>query len=161
MKKVWTAQTGRQTDGRTDRKIERQTKRERERARERETERKNNEHGCVYLRCRAVCKLPGCVEGHPWNESPGCAQQFLLFHIKPLHNVCANQVHQFVICTICKIYYTKYHTIQYRNHVLNRKKDIQWNILEIFHGTSICQLFLKIKYIPILRNVPAACPMFQ
>ena len=25
----------------------------------------NNEHGCVYLRCRAVCKLPGCVEGHP------------------------------------------------------------------------------------------------
>ena len=29
--------------------------------------RENNEHGCVYLRCRAVCKLPGCVEGHPWN----------------------------------------------------------------------------------------------
>ena len=28
--------------------------------------RENNEHGCVYLRCRAVCKLPGCVEGHPW-----------------------------------------------------------------------------------------------
>ena len=27
--------------------------------------RENNEHGCVYLRCRAVCKLPGCVEGHP------------------------------------------------------------------------------------------------
>ena len=26
----------------------------------------NNEHGCVCLRCRAVCKLPGCVEGHPW-----------------------------------------------------------------------------------------------
>ena len=25
----------------------------------------NSEHGCVYLRCRAVCKLPGCVEGHP------------------------------------------------------------------------------------------------
>ena len=30
--------------------------------------RENNEHGCVYLRCRAVCKLPGCVEGHPWNS---------------------------------------------------------------------------------------------
>ena len=29
--------------------------------------RENNEHGCVYLRCRAVCKLPGCVEGHPDN----------------------------------------------------------------------------------------------
>ena len=29
--------------------------------------RENNEHGCVYLRCRAVGKLPGCVEGHPWN----------------------------------------------------------------------------------------------
>ena len=29
--------------------------------------RENNEHGCVYLRCRAVCKLPGCVEGHPWS----------------------------------------------------------------------------------------------
>ena len=28
--------------------------------------RENNGHGCVYLRCRAVCKLPGCVEGHPW-----------------------------------------------------------------------------------------------
>ena len=28
--------------------------------------REKNEHGCVYLRCRAVCKLPGCVEGHPW-----------------------------------------------------------------------------------------------
>ena len=28
--------------------------------------RENNEHGWVYLRCRAVCKLPGCVEGHPW-----------------------------------------------------------------------------------------------
>ena len=27
--------------------------------------RENNEHGWVYLRCRAVCKLPGCVEGHP------------------------------------------------------------------------------------------------
>ena len=25
-----------------------------------------DEHGCVYLRCTAVCKLPGCVEGHPW-----------------------------------------------------------------------------------------------
>ena len=31
--------------------------------------RENNEHGCVYLRCRAVCKLPGCVEGHPWVPS--------------------------------------------------------------------------------------------
>ena len=41
------------------------------------------------------------------------------------------------------------------------KKGIQWNILEIFHGTFICQLFLKIKYIPILRNVPAVCLMFQ
>ena len=30
--------------------------------------RENNEHGCVYLRCRAVCKLPGCVEGHPFNS---------------------------------------------------------------------------------------------
>ena len=27
--------------------------------------RENNEHGCVYLRYRAVCKLPGCLEGHP------------------------------------------------------------------------------------------------
>ena len=29
--------------------------------------RENNEHDCVYLRCRAVYKLPGCVEGHPWH----------------------------------------------------------------------------------------------
>ena len=30
-------------------------------------------NGCVYLRCRAVCKLPGCVEGHPWfpRHTPG------------------------------------------------------------------------------------------
>ena len=28
--------------------------------------RENNEHGCVYLRCTAVCKLPGCVEDQPW-----------------------------------------------------------------------------------------------
>ena len=28
--------------------------------------RENNEHGCVCLRCRAECKLPGCVEDHPW-----------------------------------------------------------------------------------------------
>ena len=35
--------------------------------------RENNEHGCVYLRCTAVCKLPGCVEGHPWKFSlVGC-----------------------------------------------------------------------------------------
>ena len=33
--------------------------------------RENNEHGCVYLRCTAVCKLPGCVEGHPWLCSHG------------------------------------------------------------------------------------------
>ena len=30
--------------------------------------RENNQHGCVYLRCKAVCKLPGSVEGHPWNS---------------------------------------------------------------------------------------------
>ena len=30
----------------------------------------NNKQGCVYLRCRAVCKLPGCVEGHPWFKTP-------------------------------------------------------------------------------------------
>ena len=41
------------------------------------------------------------------------------------------------------------------------EKKIKKNILQIFHGTSICQLFLKIKYIPILRYVPAVCPMFQ
>ena len=34
--------------------------------------RENNEHGCVYLRCRAVCKLPGCVEGHPWTLGLKC-----------------------------------------------------------------------------------------
>ena len=41
------------------------------------------------------------------------------------------------------------------------KKDIQQNILQIFHESSICQLFLKIKDIHILRNVPAVCPKFQ
>ena len=36
--------------------------------------RQNNEHGCVYLRCRAVCKLPGCVEGHPWKYPWFCVR---------------------------------------------------------------------------------------
>ena len=35
--------------------------------------RENNEHSCVYLHCRAVCKLPGCVEGHPWYYIKLCA----------------------------------------------------------------------------------------
>ena len=36
--------------------------------------RENNEHSCVYLRCTAVCKLPGCEEGHPWLKKswPDC-----------------------------------------------------------------------------------------
>ena len=36
--------------------------------------RENNEHGCVYLICRAVCKLPGCVEGHPWTCTSNTAE---------------------------------------------------------------------------------------
>ena len=43
---------------------------------------------------------------HPKWKSRLCST-ILWFHIKPLHNVCANQVHQFAICTICIIYYTK------------------------------------------------------
>ena len=35
--------------------------------------RENNEHGCVYLRCRAVCKLPDYVEGRPWYHGYWCA----------------------------------------------------------------------------------------
>ena len=66
---------------------------------------------------RSTCRIP--------YESQGCDEHLFLFHIKPLHNVCANQVHQFAICTICIVYCTKYHTVQYRNHVLNRKKYIQ------------------------------------
>ena len=46
--------------------------------------RENNEHGCVYLRCRAVCKLPGCVEGHPWTQgcrtTPAKSVQMRKFH---------------------------------------------------------------------------------
>ena len=48
--------------------------------------RENNDHGCVYLRCRAVCKLTGCVEGHLWKceiEYAGC-----LRHNKICGNVC-------------------------------------------------------------------------
>ena len=37
----------------------------------------NNEHGCVYLRCTAVCKLPGCVEGHPWKCRPRYSVYFV------------------------------------------------------------------------------------
>ena len=39
--------------------------------------RENNEHGCVYLRCTAVCKLPGCVEGHPWHSLQSERQNFI------------------------------------------------------------------------------------
>ena len=41
------------------------------------------------------------------------------------------------------------------------KKDILQNILELFHGSIIFQLFLKMKYIHILRHVSAVRPMFQ
>ena len=44
--------------------------------------RENNEHGCEYLRCTAVCKLPGCVEGHPWLYRPHTSN--LLGRIQPL-----------------------------------------------------------------------------
>ena len=40
--------------------------------------RENNGHGCVYLRCRAVCKLPGCVEGHPWYWKKWTYQGFIV-----------------------------------------------------------------------------------
>ena len=80
------------------------------------------------------------------------------FHIKPLHNVCANQVHQFAICTICIIYYTKYYTIQYRNHVFNRKKRCS---IKYFRGIS-WDIYMSIIYqnriYPYLRNVPAVSP---
>ena len=42
--------------------------------------RENNEHGCVYLRCRAVCKLPGCVEGHPWDKWISLVPQVIVYH---------------------------------------------------------------------------------
>ena len=39
----------------------------------------NNEHDCVYLRCRAVCKLPGCVEERVTRANvhltPNCIQK--------------------------------------------------------------------------------------
>ena len=46
--------------------------------------RENNDHGCVNLRCRAVCKLPGCVEGHPWS----------IDHIFDVHITCQCQTNQ-------------------------------------------------------------------
>ena len=54
--------------------------------------RENNEHGCVYLICTAVCKLPGCVEGHPWHWAlfhrvPSLWN--LSFYITVVHLICA------------------------------------------------------------------------
>ena len=46
--------------------------------------RENNEHGCVYLRCRAVCKLPGGVGGHPWHLYPPDTNRRFL--VSELHN---------------------------------------------------------------------------
>ena len=70
------------------------------------------------------------------NESKGCAQHDNFISNPCTMYPCANKVHQFTIYTICVIYYTKYHTIQYRNHVMNRKKrylfkyfrNISWDI---------------------------------
>ena len=52
--------------------------------------RENNEHGCVYLRCTAVCKLPGCVEGHPWRWSLSLT---LLWHHNERDDVSNHQTH--------------------------------------------------------------------
>ena len=59
----------------------------------------NNEHGCVYLRCRTVCKLPGCVEGHPWyciNNISGVGYIITFFIISYLNKyksiISANQL---------------------------------------------------------------------
>ena len=68
-----------------------------------------------------------------------------------------SQYVQFALYTIYKI---SYNSIS-KPCVEQKKKRYSIRYLKIFHGTSICQLFLKIQYIPILRNVPAVCPMFQ
>ena len=43
--------------------------------------RENNEHDCVYLCCRAVCKLPGCVEGHPWVNERHSVESLFIEHV--------------------------------------------------------------------------------
>ena len=106
---------------------------------------------------RSACRIP--------NESQGGAQQFLWFHIKPLHNVCANQVQQFAICTICIIYYTKYHTIQYRDHVLNRKKRYSTkyfrNISWVIYMSIISQNKISIFCVMCLLCAPCSSKQSQ
>ena len=89
-----------------------------------------------------------------------CSTIFIISY-QTLRNVCVNQVHQFAICTICTIHYTKYHTIQYRNHVLNRKKRYSIKYFRNISWDIYMSIISQIKYIPILRNMPAVCPMFQ
>ena len=76
---------------------------------------------------RSACRIP--------NESQGCARQFLWFHIKSLHNVGANQVHQFAICTICKIFFKiSYNSIskpcveQKKRYSIKYFRNISWDI---------------------------------
>ena len=68
--------------------------------------RENNEHGCVYLRCRAVCKLPGYVEGHPWNWYTCFAYSLNMFLMFGGHNVS----HMY-LCW-CSYHYFRLHMIR-------------------------------------------------
>ena len=65
--------------------------------------RENNEHGCVYLRCRAVCKLPGCVEGHPCH----CTLKFKFSHFGQIIAGCTgNSQHRngnVILMNLCQL----------------------------------------------------------
>ena len=58
--------------------------------------RENNEHGCVYLRCRAVCKLPGCCRASPVSEDVGVTVVAIMcvFHAVPVIDLVQTQTQQ-------------------------------------------------------------------
>ena len=58
--------------------------------------REDNEHGCVYLHCRAVCKLPGCVEGYPWKWNSPFFNQWLLWKLSLWQYDCVATTAKFV-----------------------------------------------------------------
>ena len=73
------------------------------------------------------------LQDRKW-KSRLCSTIFVISY-QTLAQCMCHQVHQFAVCTICIIYYTKYHTIQYWNRVEQKKiysikyfRNILWDI---------------------------------
>ena len=91
--------------------------------------RKNNEHGCVCLCCRAVCKLPGCVEGHPW-----CTVLYYLLsdtiHFYTCHD--SHHLQNFVVITSLEFGWVKWNHYQIWITIKNTVNGFQQCLNSLF-----------------------------